>query len=72
MNHFIALYLNINSATYFDSSGVENIRKEILKIIAHKNIAINVYRIQACKSVMDRYFCIGFINFILKGKTSQL
>ena len=31
--HWIALYLNGNNATYFDSFGVEHIRKEIEKII---------------------------------------
>ena len=24
---------------------------------------------QACKSIMCRYFCIGFIDFMLKGKS---
>ena len=31
--HWIALYLNGNNATYFDSFGVEHVRKEIEKII---------------------------------------
>ena len=29
----------------------------------------NVFRIQAYDSVMCRYFCIGFIDFMFKGKT---
>ena len=28
----------------------------------------NIYRIQAYDSVMCGYFCIGFIDFMLKGK----
>ena len=28
----------------------------------------NIYRIQAYDSIMCRYFCIGFIDFMLKGK----
>ena len=33
-----------------------------------KNTAANNYRIQAEDSIMHGYFCIRFINFILKGK----
>ena len=29
----------------------------------------NVYRIQAYDSIMYRYFSIGFIDFMLKGKS---
>ena len=48
--HWIALYVNNKTVTYFDSFGVEHIPTEI--------------------SVLDnfRYFCIGFIDFMLKGK----
>ena len=34
----------------------------------NKNIITNIYRIQADNSVMCGYFCIGFINFMPKGK----
>ena len=29
----------------------------------------NMYRIQAYDSIMCRYVCIGFIDFMLKGKS---
>ena len=29
----------------------------------------NIFRIQAYDSIMCGYFCIGFINFMLAGKT---
>ena len=29
----------------------------------------NIYRIQAYDSIMCWYFCIGFIDFMLKGKS---
>ena len=54
--------------TYFDSFGVEHIPKEIKKIIGNKNITTNIYCMQAYDSVMCAYFCIGFIDFTLKGK----
>ena len=38
-------------------------------MIGNKNIITNVSRIQAYDSIMHGYFCIGFIDFILKGKS---
>ena len=34
----------------------------------NKNIITNIFRIQAYDSIMCRYFCIGFIDFMLAGK----
>ena len=67
--HQVALYLYNNDVTYFDSFGVEHIPKEIKTFINNKNIKTNIFRIQAYDSIMCRYFCIGFINFMLPGKT---
>ena len=50
-------------AIYFDSSGTEDIPKEIKKFIRNKNI-INIYRVQAFDLIMWGYFCIGFIFFV--------
>ena len=65
--HWMALYVNNNSVTYFDNFGVEHIPKEIKKFINKKNIIANIFRIQAYDSVMCGYFCIRFIDFMLKG-----
>ena len=35
----------------------------------NKSIKTNIFRIQAYDSVMCGYFCIGFIDFMFKGKT---
>ena len=34
-----------------------------------ENIKTNIFRMQAYDSIMCRYFCIGFIDFMLAGKT---
>ena len=68
-NHWITLYVNGDDVTYFDSFGAENIPKEISKFIDNKNITTNTYRIQAIDSIMYGYFCIGFIDFMLKSKS---
>ena len=65
--HWIALYVNVKTVTCFHSFWVEHIPKEIKKFINDKNIIANIFRLQAYDSVMCRYFCIGFIDFMLKG-----
>ena len=77
--HWIALFVKTNDVIYFDSFGIEHIPKEINKFISNeqsssakarnKKIKANIFRIQAYHSVMCGYFCIEFINFMLKGKT---
>ena len=63
------MYVQNNDVTYLDSFGVEHIGKEIRKFISNKNIKTNVFRIQAYDSIMCGYFCIGFTDFMLAGKT---
>ena len=77
--HWVALYVNNKTITYFDSFGVEHIPKEIIKFIGNeqsssakarnKNIITNIYRIQAYDSILCGYFCIGFINFMFNGNS---
>ena len=63
--HWIALYVNFENLTYFDSFGVEYIFKKIItKFIGNKNIKTNIYRTQAYESIRCEYFCIGFIDFM--------
>ena len=42
---WIALYVNDNNVTYFESFGIEHIPKEIRKFIGNENIVTNIYRI---------------------------
>ena len=73
----VAFYVNNNNVIYFDSFGVEHIPKEIKVFInrplssalQNKNIKTNVFWIQAYDSIMCGYFCIGFTEFMLAGKT---
>ena len=67
--HWVALYVNNKTITYFDSFGVEHIPRESMKFIVRKKIITNIYRIQVYDSIMCRYFCIGFINFMFNGKS---
>ena len=78
-SHWVALYVNNKTITYFDYFGVEPIPREIMKFIGkeqsssakprNKNTITNIYRIQAYHSIMCGYFCIGFINSMFNGKS---
>ena len=66
--HWIALYVLSNNVTKFDSFEAEHIPKEI-KIFIDKSIVVkNIFGVQAYYSVKWGYFCIGFIDFILKAR----
>ena len=68
--HWVALYVRNSDVTYFDSFGVEHIPKEIKAFIGRSlSVTTNIFRIQAFDSIMCGYFCIGFIDFMLAGKT---
>ena len=67
--HWIALYVKNNDVTFCDSFGVEHIPVEIIKFIGLKNVTANIFRIQAYDSIICGYFCIEFVNFMLKVKT---
>ena len=75
--HWVSLFVKSKYTVYFNSFGVEYIPKEINKFInndttkssAIARIKSNIFRIQAYDSIMCGYFCIEFINYMLKGKT---
>ena len=63
------MYVNDNNVTYYYSFGVEHIPKEIRKSFENKYIIRIIYREEEYDSIMSGYFCIRFIDFILKGKS---
>ena len=83
--HWVPLHVNNDDVTYFDSFGVEHIPKEIKAFIncsssfvlrptlrdalQNKKIKTNIFGIQAYDSIMCGYLCIGFVDFMLAGKT---
>ena len=65
--HWVSLFIK-PKYIYFDSFGVEHIPKDINKFI-NNDIESSIFRIQAYDSIICGYFCIEFINYMLKGKT---
>ena len=68
-SHWIALYVKNKKVVCFDSFGVEHVPKEIIKFVKNKDIIANIFRLQAEDLIMCGYYCIEFINYVLKGKT---
>ena len=70
------LIVKTNETIYFDSFGIEHIPIEINKFINNdttkssslERIESIIFRIKAYDSIMCGYFCIEFINYVLKGK----
>ena len=68
--YWVALYVHNNDVTYFDSFGVEHIPKEIKTFIDRSlSVTTNIFRTEAYNSIIRGYLCIGFIDFMLAGKT---
>ena len=66
--HWVSLFVKANKVIHFDNFGIEHIPEEIDKFIGNKKIKASIFRIQAYDSIMCGYFCIEFINHMLKGK----
>ena len=59
--HWVALYVHNNDVTYFDSFGVEHIRKDIRTFVNNKNIKTSIFRIQEFDSIMRGYFLLDLL-----------
>ena len=57
--------MNVENITYFDSFGVTHTLKEIRKSLEIKMLK----QIFIEYKHMSGYFCIGFINFMLRSKS---
>ena len=62
------IFNETSSFKNFWNTKVEHITNKVKKLIGNKNIITNIYRIQACNSIICGYFCNGFIDFMLKNK----
>ena len=61
--------MNSDNIICFGSFGVEHIPYKSQKLRRNKIIKANIYKIQASNSMMGGYLCIGFIFFMLEGKS---
>ena len=67
--HWVLLFIDKNTAVYFDCFEIEYILQEVLNKIKIKLIAHNIFRIPDNESIMCGFYCNAFIEYILAGKT---
>ena len=67
--HWVSLFIDRNTAVYFDSFGIEYISQEVLSKMKDKSITHSIFRIQSDDSIMCGFYCIAFIEYMLAGKT---
>ena len=63
------MFIDKNTAVYFDSSGIEYISEEVLNKIKDKSITHNIFRVQDNESIMCGFYCIAFKEYMLAGKS---
>ena len=66
---WVLLFIDRNTAVYFDSFGIEYTPLEVLNKIRDKSITHSIFRIQDNESIMCEFYCMAFIEYMLAGKT---
>ena len=62
--HWVALSVNINNVTYFDSFGVEHVPKEIKAFIKNKNVKTNIFTIIIVKTSLIFIYLYLYLYYI--------
>ena len=62
------MFIDRNTAVYFDSFGVEYIFQEVLNKIKDKSITHDIFIIQSDDSITCGFYCIILIEYLLKEK----
>ena len=67
--HWFSLFIDRNTAMYFDSFGIEYIPQEVFNKIENNSITHNISGIQDDDSIMCRFYCVAFIEYTIEEKT---
>ena len=55
--HWVSLFVDRNTAVYFDSFGIKYIPQEVLNRIRDKSITHNIFRMQDNESTVCGFYC---------------
>ena len=66
--HSVFLFIDRNTAVYFDSFRIEHIPRELSSKMKDKSITQNIFSIHSDDSVMCGFCCIAFIDIWLQEK----
>ena len=67
--HLFSLFIDRNTAVYFDSLEIEYIPQELIVKTKDKFITQNIFRIKSDDSIACGFYCINFIEYLLAGET---
>ena len=67
--HWFSLFIDRNTAMYFDSFGIEYIPQEVFNKIENNSITHNISGIQDDDSIMCRFYCVVFIEYTIEEET---
>ena len=65
-------FVNDDKVMYFGSFVAEYMPRQLKMFIDNKNLKNKIYRIIAYDLIMCVYICIGFIDFMLNGKSLKV
>ena len=65
----VSTFIDGNAVVYFDSIKIEYISPNALNKIKDKSISHNIIKIQSGDSIICRFYCIAFIEYMIAGKT---
>ena len=67
--HWVSLFIDRNTALYFDSFGIKYIPLNVLNKIKDKSITHNIFRLQNNECIINEFCCTGLIGYMIPGKT---
>ena len=68
VTHWVSLFIDRNTAVYFDSFVIEYIPQKVLDKIKDKSNTHNILKIQSDQSLMFGFYSIAFIAYMLARK----
>ena len=66
--HWILLFVDRNTAVFFDSFGIKYISQEVLNKVKDKLITHNIFRIPDMRGFICGFYCTAYVEYMLSGK----
>ena len=66
---WVSLFIDRNFDVYFNSFGIQYIPEDVLNKVKDESTTHNIFRIQNDDSIICRFYCIAFIEYMIGGKT---
>ena len=70
--HIVSLFIGRYAAVLFDSSRTKYVLKDDFNKVKDRSSIHNIFRIQTDDSLMYRFYCITFIEYMTQGMIQVL